>query len=435
MIDGRIDLSALPFLRNDGANTSSFSPPSNFTYLKSNYFFRINNPINAIVPQITGRELVFSITPSLPTGLKMDEGTGIITGTATSVQTSVSYTINASNRLGFVIAQINLTVVGLLPLKTGYTVCYDTAGSLVPCSGTGQDGEFQNGTVADFSAPTNSVTYPLEYITRDNLTGLNWITCAQGFSGNNCMTGGATLANWNNSNSVILATNNSLNAGLGYAGINTWRLPTISELERIHLPSASSPSIYITPFPNSGASTVWSVTNNPTNSADAMIVNFTGNGVTNILSKTSNTRIRYVSGVTESQILLDRLDDTILDISTGLVWQKCSFGLSGTSCAVGAASNVVWNAALTSCNGLNLAGYTWRLPNMNELKSVLDRSITPTLNPTFFPSAPSVAHWTSTSSTLTPNNAYRINFTQSLGDFIGKTATNNYKCVATMSID
>jgi hypothetical protein len=35
--------------------------------------------------------------------------------------------------------------VGGVILKTGQTTCYDTAGTVITCTGTGQDGEFQAG--------------------------------------------------------------------------------------------------------------------------------------------------------------------------------------------------------------------------------------------------------------------------------------------------
>ncbi len=416
-------------------SNDSISPPINFSYPKSKYFFRINRNINLITPVITGQELSFSVSPSLPTGLVIDSVTGIISGAATSIQADNSYTVSSSNRAGSVQTQIRITVVGLLPLKTGYSFCWDSSGTVTSCAGTGQDGEFQNGTIADFSIPTDSTSFPNQFITMDNLTGLKWISCAVGFSGSGCTIGGATLGTWNLANSTILNIYNNQNLGQGFAGINSWRLPTISELERIHLPSVSSPSVYNLAFPNNPSNTIWSGTNNPTNSSDGLIVNFVGNGRSDVLSKTTNIRIRYVSGTTQSQILVDNGDGTILDVTTGLVWQKCSFGLSDSNCSTGAAISSVWNTALNSCNTLSLSNYSWRLPNLNELKSVLERSSSPILNSIFFPNPSASFHFTSTTSTLIPSNVYRINFSQSIIDTIGKTTNENFKCVATLNID
>jgi hypothetical protein len=62
----------------------------------------------------------------------------------------------------------------------------------------------------------------------------------------------------------------------------------------------------------------------------------------------------------------DNSNGTVTDQATGLVWQKCSAGLSGTSCGTGSAGTYTWANALSYCNSLSLASRTWRLPNVNE---------------------------------------------------------------------
>lgn len=47
-----------------------------------------------------GSGVVYSISPSLPTGLSLDQGTGIITGTATSPSAKTTYTVTAANVVG-----------------------------------------------------------------------------------------------------------------------------------------------------------------------------------------------------------------------------------------------------------------------------------------------------------------------------------------------
>ena len=69
----------------------------------------------------------------------------------------------------------------------------------------------------------------------------------------------------------------------------------------------------------------------------------------------------------------DNGDGTVKDNATGLVWQKCTFGKTyANGICSGTASSLNWNSAITSCNGLSLAGKTWRLPNRNELLSIVD---------------------------------------------------------------
>jgi hypothetical protein len=417
------------------SRTDLASSPTNFSYTKRNYSFRVSKTINTITPQITGQNLTFTVNPSLPSGINLNRTTGVISGTATNVQTERTYTIRASNQTGFMETEILILIVGAEPLKTEYTVCSDSTGTIISCAGTGQDGEYQNGSTPDFSTPTSNANYPNDFTTRDNITGLVYTSCADGFSGINCTTGGATIANFANSSSVILSTYNTMNAGAGFAGINTWRLPTISELERINRVSVTTPSTYTSAFPNTPSIIFWSSNDNPTNTLDALVVNFTGNGQTDLRSKTTTNRFRYVSGNIQNQILIDRGDGTILDLNTGLLWDKCSSGLSGNNCTTGTANTTVWNATLNICNTQNKANLKWRLPNLNEFRSILDRSTSPILNPTFFPNTPLGLYWTSTTPNLLLQNAFRVSITQSLIDSNLKTMPANYKCVSSLEID
>ncbi len=84
--------------------------------------------------------------------------------------------------------------------------------------------------------------------------------------------------------------------------------------------------------------------------------------------------------------------DTITDASTGLVWQRCAFGQgwSGSTCS-GTAFTSAWAAAVTG------APSGWRLPNVKELESIVERQCAaPAMNTAAFPAAPSVNFWSST---------------------------------------
>jgi len=54
----------------------------------------------------------------------------------------------------------------------------------------------------------------------------------------------------------------------------------------------------------------------------------------------------------------------VLDIKTGLIWEDDKQNTNNT---------FTWSSALSYCNSLSLAGYSdWRLPNINELSSIID---------------------------------------------------------------
>lgn len=83
-------------------------------------------------------------------------------------------------------------------------------------------------------------------------------------------------------------------------------------------------------------------------------------------------------------------DNIVTDNKTGLVWQQCSHGLSGTDCMMGAANLYNWEEALEIADDQNLSGYAgytdWRLPNIKELKSLAAFNChSPSINTNVFP--------------------------------------------------
>jgi hypothetical protein len=57
------------------------------------------------------------------------------------------------------------------PPQTGQTLCYDTLGVIINCSGTAQDGAMQKGV----GLPTPRFTDNTNGTITDNLTGLIWL--------------------------------------------------------------------------------------------------------------------------------------------------------------------------------------------------------------------------------------------------------------------
>jgi len=92
-------------------------------------------------------------------------------------------------------------------------------------------------------------------------------------------------------------------------------------------------------------------------------------------------------------------DGTVTQKTTGLMWMRCDLGQKwdGASCTE-AASFFTWNEALNKADLEKFAGYTdWRLPNKNELESIVEeRCVLPAVNTGVFPATPTEFHWTST---------------------------------------
>ncbi len=96
------------------------------------------------------------------------------------------------------------------------------------------------------------------------------------------------------------------------------------------------------------------------------------------------------------------LFQTVKDSKTGLIWQKCSLGQDKDICS-GDAGIFTWLTAIAHCKKLNDQSATtgisnWRLPNINELKKIVDRSKqNPSADIIKFPNISMVrGYWTST---------------------------------------
>ncbi len=85
---------------------------------------------------------------------------------------------------------------------------------------------------------------------------------------------------------------------------------------------------------------------------------------------------------------------TVIDTETGLMWQKGETGIK------------TWEEALFYCEDLESAGYNdWRLPDCNELKSIMDLNYNePCINTTIFPDAKPSSYWSSDTDADVPDH-------------------------------
>jgi len=129
--------------------------------------------------------------------------------------------------------------------------------------------------------------------------------------------------------------------------------------------------------------------------------------------------------------LQDNGDSTVTDLKTGLMWKQCVEGQSGSDCARGSAETFSWQQALQRAQTVNssggFAGFTdWRLPNIKELRSLVEQQCQdPAINMTRFPATSSDGVWSSSavagyagySSFAWDVNFYIGNFTLSSMDY------------------
>ena len=118
-----------------------------------------------------------------------------------------------------------LTTASAAVPATGQTDCFDTVGTAVDCSGTGQDGEYQLGT----PWPATRFSVNADTTITDNLTGLAWAPDANVLETRDPTfdTDGVTgdgQVTWQTALDYVA----KLNAD-GYLGHNDWYLPNINE--------------------------------------------------------------------------------------------------------------------------------------------------------------------------------------------------------------
>ncbi|HMV43504.1 MAG TPA: DUF1566 domain-containing protein [Leptospiraceae bacterium] len=406
----------------------SYSKPT-FEWVRGTAILEEKPRIQRLNPINNDINFQFSIDPELPKGLVFDTVTGTISGKPELAQIPTEYKIKISNNSESQTIPLRVTVYGYLPLKTNQTTCSNNVGTAISCSGTGQDGELQMGREADMNLPTAPSEYPEDYITKDNASGLVWKTCPYGRSGADCNTGSTTTVDWSNAQSICRDLNNA-NNGNGFAGYKSWRMPTREDLISMATTMGLSSVVSNTYFPNSIGQSWTSKELDDLNAIRAL-------GVSLVIStsKSNLTPIRCVTGnYNPKPAYLDNNDGTISDYSTRLLWQKCAVGLSGDNCDIGSATGMNRGNALTVCNNLSLVGKKWRLPNYNELLTLLkpDEFSNP-LDLSYFPGIQLNSYWSSTNHTGSPISGYSVNFTS--GTSVGglKTSTTtSVRCVANM---
>lgn len=222
--------------------------------------------------------------------------------------------------------------------------------------------------------------------TRDNVTGLVWrITSEGGLS-------------WYSARHRA----NQFAAMVGqYCGIAGWRLPTSGELIGIVHHGNELPAVDGAYFPNTEHGPYWASDRPALTPDQAFAVSF-DHGYAHGLDVTrASAALRLVAGGGSYGDWVDHGDGTVTDPGTGLMWDRCSLGQTGTACQ-GTATSMTWQEALLQVqvrNQQNWHGHSdWRLPNIKELTSL--RAIGkgwPSLDTTLFPGTDPGVYWSATS--------------------------------------
>ena len=280
--------------------------------------------------------------------------------------------------------------------QTGQTTCYDTTGAAIACADTGQDGDTRFGTT--WSTPRftdNSISMSSNMTVSDNLTGLVWAKNGNLFTGT-----------WQEALDYI----KSLNSG-NYLGHNDWRLPNRNELESLTNKGLSNTAAWLNTqgFITVGGSFYWSSTTFAFEAAQAWGVGMQ-DGFVNLNTKITSNRVWPVRGGQTGAVNLSKTGLTVCSDANGVSRACSGTGEDGerqagtawtgnrfTDNSIASASNLTasdnltgliwakngnltagprtWQQALDYVKGLNLSNYLghndWRLPNRNELESII----------------------------------------------------------------
>lgn len=316
---------------------------------------------------------------------------------------------------------VTLTIENDDPDENPYTITITATGMVppvkIPVTGqttsyaAGDDGDLEKGLIW----PSPRFTEDEDGIITDDLTGLMWRKDA-----------GAGNRSW--SSAVSYANN------LTFGGYTDWRLPNVNELQSLvnaeeryprtwlnnqgfdyvrsadywcSTTSATDPYVYawILHFDNGG---YVARTNKPTpRYAWAMRDGYSG---TVSLPKTGQTYPYYMGddGELEKGIswpsprFLDNGNDTVTDNLTGLIWERSPSRTART-----------WDDAVAYANDLTIDEYSdWRLPNKNELRSLINYgrgNIANWLGQQGFSNVQDNIYWSSTTYAPGTGNAWVVN--------------------------
>lgn len=307
-------------------------------------------------------------------------------------------------------------------LQTGQSTCHDSTGREIPCLGSGQDAEFRRG------LPWPSPRFELEgVLVLDRLTGLTWPQNANlaGFP-----------VTWQEALDYVAAMNREKAFGHG-----DWRLPNRRELRSLMSHQTRKPALpegHL--FVNVFLGWYWTSTTAAINSSYAWYVHMEGARMFyghkeqffllwpvrgegyGILPTTGQTRcfdaggnIINCTGSGQDGALrmgarwpeprFEISGDTVIDRLTGLCWLRTA-DLTG--------GKATWEGALEAVAELNSTeNIIWRLPNINELESLVDCSNHSPALPAGHPfEGVQEGYWSSTTSMFEPDWAWALYLTK-----------------------
>ncbi len=308
--------------------------------------------------------------------------------------------------------------------QTGQNTCHDAKGGRIDCAGSGQDAEFGSG-----------VSWPVPRFDGSDDTVLDWLTGL-------VWTRDANIAEfpltWKEGLDYVAKMNRE-----NVFGFSDWRLPNRRELRSLMSHQTRKPALPEGhPFINVFSGWYWTSTTAAINTAYAWYIHMEGarmfyghkeqffllwpvrGNAALVLPATGQTRCydaeghliscagsgqdgEFRSGMRWPKPRFEETQDTVIDRLTNLCWRS-SADLTGRLST--------WEEALMAVADLNGKWgetYSWRLPNINELESLVDCSRHSPALPHGHPFGDvREGYWSSTTSMFEPDWAWALYLTE-----------------------
>jgi len=302
---------------------------------------------------------------------------------------------------------------------TNQKKCYNNDLKSIACPASssedfyGQDAQYsEKCTPQDFTLGIKA----LEGTITDNNTGLVWQQSSSAHSYN-----WDDANNADNENAPCVMLNNE-----NYANMSNWRVPNALELMTIVDSSeckfATNPNFDFTGLPTVLSGFLWTSDEFGTDTSQARAFDPQTGFFFSGKAKSLKYYVLCVAGdelapTASTDFVISSDGMTVTDKRTGLIWQK-EYG-----------SDKTWQEALKYCEDSVYAGYSdWRLPNKNELLSLLDpgKSSAPYSN---FPNMENLWFWSSSTDVCDAYYAWFVLF--NIGNVSSYLKTNQYsvRCV------
>ena len=205
--------------------------------------------------------------------------------------------------------------------------------------------------------------------------------------------------------------------GLTLGGFSGWELPNVEALKNM-----IGKKELFDHYKMGIESDYWSSTPHMDRTSSAWFVYFKGGGV-NYSPKAFENNVRCVRGGLQNQGSMrpksestEAQPGTVIDASTGLIWQKKSDGIERN-----------WQNAKWYCEGMRIGGYSdWKLPSRDELE--MGFKVKHLFDP-FKRQDWDSLYWSSTNDVLLTTHSLRMHFSSAEVSSNTKAGNNYVRCV------